>query len=83
MSAREFVEWSAYEALEPFGEWRADLRMGILASVMASPYRKREAPPLRPADFMPFRDAEEEKKPDSPADLSARIRAALLRRKPT
>jgi hypothetical protein len=53
MTSREFSEWMAYFALEPFGEERADLRMGILASVMANLWGKRKGHPWRPQDFMP------------------------------
>jgi hypothetical protein len=55
MSSREFAEWLAYFELEPFGEERADLRSGIVASTIANvnrdPKRRRRA--FRPEDFMP------------------------------
>jgi hypothetical protein len=54
LDARELAEWRAFEQIEgPFGESRADLRMGILASVCAAPYHKRGARPLKPEDFIP------------------------------
>jgi hypothetical protein len=55
MSSREFSEWMAFHDLEPFGEERADLRAGIVASTVANanrdPKKKRKA--YKPEDFMP------------------------------
>ena len=49
---QEFALWKAYQRIEPWGEMRADLRMGILACVMASPHVKKGTR-LKPSDFMP------------------------------
>ena len=55
LSSRQISEWMAYYAIEPFGEERADLRMAILASLIANvnrdPAKRRE--PFTPAEFMP------------------------------
>jgi len=66
MSSRLLSEWMAYSAVEPWGEERADLRMGILASVIANTQRdpKKRREPWRPEDFMPKFDPH----PASPAD---------------
>jgi hypothetical protein len=63
MSAREFDDWRTYAQLEPFGEERADWRMGILASVIANANRddKKHPNPFEPKDFMPDFAAEPEK----------------------
>jgi hypothetical protein len=53
MSGRELTEWMAYDSLEPFGEQRADLRSGIVASTIANCHRSR-GPAFKPQDFMPF-----------------------------
>lgn len=50
ISAAEFSEWLAYEKLNPIGEQRADLRAGIIASVVASVFGRKT---YKPADFMP------------------------------
>jgi hypothetical protein len=42
----------AYYEIEPWGEERADLRMGILAAATQAPYCKKGHTP-RPADYMP------------------------------
>lgn len=51
----------AYASIEPFGEGRADLRMGILASLIANVNRdtKKKSEPFVPADFIPGYDEEE------------------------
>jgi hypothetical protein len=55
MSARQLFEWFAFDVLEGFGERRADLRMGILASLTANVHRdvKRKVSPYKPSDFIP------------------------------
>lgn len=47
-----FREWLAYYELEPFGEVRADLRAGIVASVIANANRVK-GKAFSPQDFMP------------------------------
>ncbi len=55
MSSREFAEWMAYYSIEPFGEEPANLRHGILTSVLANAHRdaKKQPQPFKPEDFMP------------------------------
>lgn len=53
MSVKEMISWQAYDLIEPFGEDRADLRMGILASVMANVNRKRNSKAFKPSQFIP------------------------------
>lgn len=53
MDSRELSEWIAYDQLCPFGEERADLRMGILASTIANVNKSRKRKAYRPQDFMP------------------------------
>lgn len=57
VDSREFSEWQAYWGLEPWGEGRADLRMGILASTFANVHRTGETPPFTPQDFLPHFEA--------------------------
>jgi hypothetical protein len=57
MSAYELMEWRVLnERVEPFGDDRLDLVMGILAASILNIYRGNRAP-LRPADFIPDFDA--------------------------
>ena len=53
ISSRELSEWRAYCGLEPFGEDRADLRAGIVASTVANVFRKSGTKPYKAQDFMP------------------------------
>jgi hypothetical protein len=70
MTSKEFSEWMAYFAIEPFGEDRADLRMGILASVMANLWGKRKGRAWRPQDFIPRFD----RRDADPMELLRRVK---------
>jgi hypothetical protein len=52
VSSRELTEWMAYYEMEPFGEERADLRAGIIASTVANVNRAK-GKAYKPQDFMP------------------------------
>lgn len=67
LSGQELTEWMAFDAVEPFGEQRDDLRAGIVASTMANCHRSR-GPAFKPQDFMPFA---EKPKADPAAALQA------------
>ena len=56
VTASEFNEWIAYYRLEPFGEERADIRMGIMAALTANCHRSR-GKAFVPGDFVPEFDA--------------------------
>lgn len=57
MDSREFAEWLAFNKIEPFGDARADLRSGIVASIVANCNRAKGAKAFKPTDFMPDFDA--------------------------
>lgn len=59
LSSAELTEWMAYEQLEPFGETRADLRAGIVASTVANHGMAELKRPARPSDYMPFMEKAE------------------------
>lgn len=52
----ELTEWMAFYQLEPFGDMRADLRSGVIASTIANANRAKHAQAFTPEDFMPFID---------------------------
>ncbi len=56
MGSDELTEWMAFYQLEPFGDFRADLRSAIVASTLANAHRSKEGKPFTPEDFMPFVD---------------------------
>lgn len=52
MSALEFEEWRQYDALFPFGDVRADWRMGTIASMIFNVNRGKGAPQMNADDFV-------------------------------
>ena len=63
INQREFAEWQLYANEEPFGEERADLRAGIIASVIANANRGKNMKPFEAQDFMPiFSEYQEEER---------------------
>ena len=61
ITERELYEWMAFYRIEPFGEERADLRAGIVASVLANANRRKGAKAFMPRDFMPYAKMEDER----------------------
>lgn len=61
MSYSELIEWAEYYSIEPFGEWRADVRAALLASVQANMNRdeKKRPEPYGINDFMLFEKRKE------------------------
>jgi len=55
MPWRVLVEWQQYDEVEPFGELRADLRIGELAALTANIHaRQKGRRSYRPEEFMPY-----------------------------
>jgi hypothetical protein len=75
ISSRDFAEWMAYSRLEPWGEERDDLRMGIVASTIANVNRSKNQKPYKPSDFIP--DFEPETEEEAQARLMAKAMSAL------
>lgn len=63
MPSRLFSEWMAYAQLEPFGEGRADLRAGIVASVIANRWRGEDEREYKPEDFVAMPELPKEAEP--------------------
>lgn len=53
LDSHELTEWAAYDLIEPFGPWRADLRAGIVASTVANALRGKGGKSFKPEDFVP------------------------------
>jgi hypothetical protein len=49
MPRAEFVDWLAYDRIEPFGLARADMQAGIIASVIVNALSKKGK--SKPSDF--------------------------------
>lgn len=79
MTSLQYAEWIAYSRLEPWGEDRDDLRMGIVASVIANSNRGKGQKPYKPGDFIPdFEPVSEEAQIEQ---MIAKARKALGGRK--
>lgn len=70
MPAAEFAEWLAYYGHSPFGEERADLRSGIVASTVANAMAGRRGKTWTARDFMPD-FGRSPTKPQTPAQQTA------------
>lgn len=79
MKPHHLGEWLALYRIDPWGEWRADLRMGIHASVLANVNRdpKRKPQPYTADDFMPKFTTPAE--PEAAPDLADKIKAIFSR----
>lgn len=77
MPAQELVDWAAYYEIEPFGDWRADYRMAIQASLLANIHRNEEKQPrpFTPEDFMPQFGVETAKTPQDLLDTVVALNA--------
>lgn len=54
-SAHDLAEYMALERIEgPFGDLRADMRAGIVASAVVNHSMSPPKTPTKPMDFMPF-----------------------------
>ena len=69
------TEWQIYEAIEPFGEQRADLRAGIIASTIANVNRGKGQKAFTATDFMPYL---EQNTGDTEQSAEAATAAALM-----
>lgn len=54
MGAAEFAAWLAFYQIEPFGEFRADMRSALVATLTANAHRnaKKKREPFELSDFM-------------------------------
>jgi hypothetical protein len=73
MTSAQFAEWAAYYQLEPWGEERADVRHGILTSVLANCHRGKSAAAFKPKDFIV-----DYEKPSQPDPHALRRQAEML-----
>jgi hypothetical protein len=78
-TAAQMAEWEAFWRIDPWGEERADLRAGIVASTVANANRGSKTKAFRPVDFMPYADRTAQARADS-RDLSKRLRQAFMTR---
>lgn len=73
MTWREFLQWQAFYALEPWGEWLNDLRFAQLAFLLANIWRGKDTNPYPMKDFVfdwagVIREVREEAQDDEATD---------------
>ena len=73
MDVKEFYSWLIYYNEKPFGDYRADLRSGMMTQILASPYLKENSPSTL-GDFMLNFDEAEAPSQD---DLIAKLKGML------
>lgn len=83
MRPHHLGEWLALYRIDPWGEWRDDLRSGIVASVIANVNRdaKRKPEPFTAHDFVPRFDVPDEAEVEESPELHDKIAAFFGRRK--
>lgn len=67
MDLDEYLDWQAYERLEPFEPQRADLRAAMMASTMVNLQIPKGKPRTKAKDFMPHFDERYTAKMDAKA----------------
>ena len=73
LTALQYAEWVMYYQVDPFGEQRADLRAGIIASTMSNRWRVKHEQSVQPIDFMPFAKSQEQ----TPEEIKLHLRSIL------
>jgi hypothetical protein len=79
LSNAELAEWVAYYDVNPWDEWRADLRAGIVASTLANVHSSKKGK-FKPRDFMvdfSKRGHREPKTPEQLRQMAIKITAML------
>lgn len=76
MSAAELDDWAHFYRLEPWGDWRADFRAGVVAQTVYNMNRAKGAEPLKIEDFMPLIERTAPPPPD-PETVRQRLLAAF------
>jgi len=74
LTCAEWCEWLAFFSLEPFGDERADLRAGIVASTISNRLRSKGEKALQPHEFMPYYTAPQQ----TPEEIQRALRTFLV-----
>ncbi len=76
MPLAEYRSWIDFYQVEPWGDFRADLRAGIVASTLVRMMGAKGARP-KPLDFMPVIARQNERRRARDGDGDAELRAAI------
>lgn len=76
MGNGEFAAWQAFYQTEPFGELRSDIRMAMLAALLANINRDetKQSEPFAVQDFLPDYWAEHNESEDKSSLLEQKMR---------
>jgi hypothetical protein len=76
MSYEEFMEWMIFDSIEPFGDRRADIHIGIIRATLANLFaRKNESSPVfQPEDMTPKFGPQ----PERPAQTPEQMKMAMM-----
>ena len=77
MDLDEYLDWQAYERLEPFEPQRADLRAAMMASTMVNLQIPKGKTRTKAKDFMPQFDEKYTAKPVDPKAQQAMFIAMI------
>lgn len=72
-----FFEWMEYAKRKPFGEERADLRMGIATSALLNIQLAKGQRRTRPIDFMPFSKGGGARPKQTPKQMAALLKGIV------
>ena len=72
-----FYDWMDYAKCKPFGEERADLRMGIATSALLNIQLAKGQRCTRPIDFMPFSKGAGARPKQTPEQMSALLKGIV------
>ena len=72
LTSYQLSGWMAYHSIEPFGEWRADLRQAITSTVIANANRGKKQRVFKVKDFMPF-DKPKKRRQQTPEEMQAML----------
>lgn len=66
LTSQDITDWLAYEALEPFGASREDVRSGLMVSMYYNAHRKNGSPTKAWYDFFPNVNMPDKGIPEAP-----------------
>jgi hypothetical protein len=61
----------AYYSIEPFGEWRADVRQALTSMVIANVFRGKKGKASKVRDFMPFEKKRKKRRQQTKEEMMA------------
>lgn len=59
MTSAQWSEWKSYYEIEPFGEYRSELRHGQVMQLLDAAHFKHDGPPKKVSSFMNFKNEPE------------------------